>query len=97
MFCCSHVRASPRTELSLQLLKAQDTIVICPAVMSQKVTRTRTRTRTLTLSLTLTRRELAMSIAKSADDEKAQILEALGKMREVTPNPNPDPNPNPQP
>eukprot|EP00964_Phaeocystis_antarctica_P037883 scaffold21668_cov20-Phaeocystis_antarctica.AAC.1 len=61
------------------------------------LTRTRTRTRTLTLSLTLTRRELAMSIAKSADDEKAQILEALGKMREVTPNPNPDPNPNPQP
>ena len=27
-------------------------------------------------------RELAMSIAKSADEEKAQILEALGKMRE---------------
>ena len=24
-------------ELALQLLKAQDTIVICPAVMSQKV------------------------------------------------------------
>ena len=32
---------------------------------------------------------MRMSIAKSADDEKAQILEALGKMREVTPNPQP--------